>query len=96
VAEAFRVKGRDGYLASVQAVIRVNAEKGSKPLRQEPTLRFSEEGRSRWGGTSEWEKVPSDSDSSRGAYRKFSQRSSDPGMKTKSANYRHGFGIEIL
>ena len=44
MAEAFRVKGRDGYLASVQAVIRVNAEQASKRLRQEPTLRFSEEG----------------------------------------------------
>ena len=53
VAEAFGEEGRDGDLASVQAVIRVNAEQASKRVMQEPTLLFSGEGRSRWDGTSE-------------------------------------------
>ena len=54
VAEAFGVEGRVGDLASVQVIIRVNAEQASKRLMQEPTLHFSGEGRSRWEGTSEW------------------------------------------
>jgi hypothetical protein len=54
VAEAFGVEGRDGDLASVQAIIRVNAEQTSKRLMQEPTLRFCGEGRSQGNGTSEW------------------------------------------
>jgi hypothetical protein len=54
VAEAFGEEGRDGDLASVQAIIRVNAEQASKRLMQEPTLRFCGEGRSQGNGTSEW------------------------------------------
>ena len=48
VAEAFGVEGRDGDLASVQAITSVNAEQASKRLLQEPTLHFSGEGRSQW------------------------------------------------
>jgi hypothetical protein len=52
-AEASGVEGREGDLASVQAVMRANAEQALKPVMQEPTrLRFGE-GRRQRKGTSE-------------------------------------------
>ena len=44
-AEASDVKGRVGDLAIMQAVMEVNAEQAPKPEMQEPTRRFSREGR---------------------------------------------------
>ncbi len=52
-AEASGAEGRNGDLASVQAVTRVNAEQASKRLMQEPTRPDFGEGRSGWNGKSE-------------------------------------------
>jgi len=56
-AEASGAEGREGDLASTQAVTLVNAEQASKRLMQEPTRPGFGEGRSWWNGTSE--QIPS-------------------------------------
>jgi hypothetical protein len=52
-AEASGVEGRVGDMASLQAVMKVNAVQAPKQAMQEPTRLESREGRSRWESTSE-------------------------------------------